>query len=40
VSLTTLDDPTRLKHGSHIWVSEKLSWVRIDDGLPPYPQGR
>lgn len=39
VSLTTLDDPTRLKPGSHIWVSEKLSWVRIDDGLAQYPQG-
>jgi hypothetical protein len=39
VSLTTLDDPAALAPGSHIWVSEKLDWVRIDDGLPQYPEG-
>ena len=39
VSLTTLDDPTALSPGSHIWVTEKRDWVRIDDGLPQFPQG-
>jgi hypothetical protein len=39
VSLTTLDDPTALSPGSHIWVSQKLAWVRIEDGLPQYPEG-
>ena len=39
VSLTTLDDPTRLSPGSHIWVSEKLDCVAIDDGLPRFPEG-
>ena len=39
VSLTTLDDPTALQPGSHIWVSEKLASVHIDDGLPQFPQG-
>lgn len=39
VALTTLDDPRALSPGSHIWVSEKLPWVVIDDGLPQYPQG-
>ncbi|MFL5297767.1 MAG: GFA family protein [Phenylobacterium sp.] len=39
VSLTTSDDPAALAPGSHIWVSEKLAWVRIDDGLPQFPQG-
>jgi hypothetical protein len=39
VALTTLDDPMTLTPGSHIWVSQKLDWVRIDDGLPQYPQG-
>ena len=39
VALATLDDPTRLAPGSHIWVSQKLDWVRIDDGLPQYPEG-
>jgi hypothetical protein len=22
----------------HIWVSEKMKWVKLDDGLPQYPQ--
>jgi hypothetical protein len=39
VAIATLDDPGRLAPGSHIWVSEKLEWVRIDDGLPQYPRG-
>ena len=39
VALATLDDPAALAPGSHIWVSSKLDWVRIDDGLPQYPQG-
>ena len=39
VSLATLDDPGALAPGSHIWVSEKLAWTLIDDGLPQYPQG-
>ena len=39
VSLSTLDDPAQLAPGSHIWVSEKLAWVRIDDGLPQFERG-
>jgi hypothetical protein len=39
VALTTLDDPGVLAPGSHIWVREKLAWVRIDDGLPQFPEG-
>jgi hypothetical protein len=39
VSLTTLDDPAVLRPGSHIWVSEKLDWVRLDDDLPQFPRG-
>ena len=39
VALTTLDDPKALSPGSHIWVSAKLPWIVIDDGLPQYPQG-
>ena len=39
VALTTLDEPDVLAPGSHIWVSRKLDWVVIDDGLPQYPQG-
>lgn len=39
VSLTTLDDPAALSPGSHIWVSEKRAWVRIDDGLAQFDRG-
>lgn len=39
VALASLDDPSALSPGSHIWVSEKLAWVRIDDGLPQFPRG-
>ena len=39
VSLATLDDPNALAPAMHIWVSEKLAWVSIDDGLPQFPAG-
>jgi len=39
VSLATLDDPNALAPDMHIWVSEKLAWVNIDDGLPQYARG-
>jgi hypothetical protein len=39
VSITTLDDPSTLQPGSHIWVSAKLPWVRLDDGVPQFREG-
>jgi hypothetical protein len=39
VSLATLDDPNALTPQAHIWVSEKLDWLTIDDGLPQHPRG-
>ncbi|MBS0362579.1 MAG: GFA family protein [Proteobacteria bacterium] len=39
VALGSLDDAEALRPGSHIWVSEKLSWVVIDDGLPQFERG-
>lgn len=39
VSLATMDDPNALAPEMHIWVSEKLDWLRIDDGLPQYVEG-
>ncbi len=39
VALATMDNPNALRPGSHIWVSEKLDWVKIDDGLPQFEQG-
>lgn len=38
-SLSTLDDPLALSPGSHIWISAKLPWVGIDDGLLRFPEG-
>jgi hypothetical protein len=39
IALGTLDTPEALAPGSHVWVSRKLPWVRIDDGLPQHPEG-
>ncbi len=39
VSLATLDDPAALRPECHIWVSSKLDWVRLDDGLPQFVEG-
>jgi hypothetical protein len=39
VALATLDDPGALVPEAHIWVSERLDWMTIHDGLPQYPQG-
>ena len=32
ITLVTLDDPTALVPEFHIWVQDKLPWVRIEDG--------
>jgi len=40
VNTATLDDPDALPPAAHIWVSHKLSWVVLDDGLPQYPEWR
>jgi hypothetical protein len=36
VTLATLDEPAALAPEAHIWVRDKLPWVRIDDGLPQF----
>jgi hypothetical protein len=40
VTLATLDDPTSLTPNAHIWVQDKLPWVRLADGLPQYETAR
>ena len=32
----TLDDPEAFPPAYHLWVSHKLTWVRLGDGLPAY----
>lgn len=40
VATATLDDPMAVRPEFHIWVSEKLPWVELGDGLPQYPGWR
>ena len=39
VALATFDNRNAFAPTEHIWVSEKIDWVRFDDGLPQYQQG-
>ncbi len=34
VTLGSLDDPEALRPVDHIWVSSKVEWLHIEDGLP------
>ena len=36
VALAAFDDRNAFAPTEHIWVSEKMAWVRLDDGLPQY----
>ena len=38
VALATFDDRNAFAPAEHIWVSEKMDWVRLDDGLPQYAE--
>jgi hypothetical protein len=38
VALAAFDDRNAFAPTEHIWVSEKIGWVRLDDGLPQHPQ--
>ncbi len=39
LTLASLDEPARLAPTMHLWVSDKLPWQSIDDGLPRYLEG-
>jgi hypothetical protein len=39
VTLASLDDPGALAPQVHVWVSDKLPWVSISDGLPQFERG-
>lgn len=39
VSLATFDDPAAVRPDCHIWVSAKLPWVTVADGLPQHDRG-
>jgi hypothetical protein len=38
VALAALDDRNAFVPTAHMWVTEKMDWVRLDDGLPCYPE--
>ncbi len=40
VTLASFDEPGSFAPGYHIWVSHKLPWVSLDDGLPRYEESR
>jgi len=37
VTLATLDEAAQLAPEMHVWVTDKLPWVKIEDGLPQHP---
>jgi len=39
VALAAFDDRNAFAPTEHIWVSEKIDWVKLDDGLIQFPQG-
>jgi hypothetical protein len=40
IALATLDEPARFEPGYHIWIEDKLPWMRIADGLPQFQRNR
>ncbi len=38
VALATFDDRNAFAPTEHIWVSDKMDWVRLDDGLPQHQE--
>jgi hypothetical protein len=39
IALAVFDDRHAFAPTEHIWVSEKMNWVKLDDGLPQYQEG-
>jgi hypothetical protein len=38
VALAVLDDRNAFAPTGHIWVRVKINWVKLEDGLPQYPE--
>lgn len=38
IALAAFDDPGLIKPTEHIWVSEKVPWLALEDGLPQHPE--
>lgn len=40
VTMCSLDDPEAFPPSHHIWLHDKLEWVRFGDGLPAHDETR
>jgi len=40
VTIGSLNEPETMPPADHTWVSEKLPWLELGDGLPQYPEAR
>ena len=38
VVLAVLDDRNAFAPTEHIWIREKINWVKLEEGLPQYPE--
>jgi hypothetical protein len=38
ITAGTLDDPSAFQPTMHFWTSSRQPWVKLDDGLPQYPE--
>jgi hypothetical protein len=38
ICVGSLDDPGAVSIDDHVWTSEQVSWLRIDDDLPRHPR--
>ncbi|MEQ8265574.1 MAG: GFA family protein [Parvibaculum sp.] len=38
IPLATLDNPAAIHPEMHIWVSSRVAWLKLDDGLPQYAE--
>jgi hypothetical protein len=39
IALALFDDRNTFSPTEHIWVSEKIDWVKVADDLPMFPEG-
>jgi hypothetical protein len=37
VALAAFDDRNAFVPSEHVWVTEKMGWVKLEDGLPQHP---
>ncbi len=40
LTVGTFDEPDDLKPIDHLWMDARIKWLRIDDNLPKYNEGR